>query len=263
MLGKKKISLSRIILNNINSLPLESPFGDTSMPTPKQKRKAFFKKLKQYKQEQLNREMILLPNKTQGDVPSQPKLKSFPNDTDKIKDLLGNIVKIPKSQLDQFMALFKQSSADISSTFLEQIAPVLLSFEDAMNYSTVALRDGLSYDGEIDLEILPMLEWVTRLTVLEVYINKLPISDTTKMLFLRLCAIKAVDKAFLTKNISGITTNVDNKVAGIVTSLGELERGEKNIKDTLNYLNRFKKTKVGPSTSLNTPTGIVQRKNRP
>jgi hypothetical protein len=195
-------------IRKLKSLPLESPFGVIDDPPP-------------YKSKKKQKETIYIPEKTSSDVPKAAKLGRLPKEVEKIQGKIDNLVKVPKEQLDQFMQVYTDSSKGIANDFLTRIAPVFLSFEDAMSYSTVALRDCLSYDGEIDLEILPLLEWAARISVLATFLDKLGLPYVYKKRFMQLSIAKAVEKAFLTKNsMLGTTVGISaqNRVAGIVNT---------------------------------------------
>ena len=169
------------------------------------------------------KEKILLPESViAGSTPVKAKLTPMPKEIANMKDQLGNIIKVPEELLDTFMQVYKDSSTEISKDFLSKIAPVYLAFDDAMSFSTVAMRDGLSFDTEIDLEIVPLLEWVTRLAALEKFLTMMPISKELKDKFMSLSTFKAVEKCFQ-KKFGGFekdAVSTDNKVAGIVTSIG-------------------------------------------
>jgi hypothetical protein len=213
---------------------IESPFGDVQVEDlirlPKSARKKAIVKAKLIKlanKKKEKSEVVYLPEKITSDTPKRSKLTRLPKEAENIKSKLDNIIKVPKDQLDTFMKSFNTSSKFISSEFLKNIAPVFLSFEDAMNYSTVALRDGLSYDGEIDLELMPILEWAARLATLDVFMSKLKMTESLKTRFLNLCVNRIVEKAFTIKYTPSYSVRgSDTKIAGIVKSLDTTKRNK-------------------------------------
>lgn len=238
-------------LKKLDRLPKESPFGDVDIEERPKKKK--------------RKEVILFPEKNNLDSPKKSKLKKATKEVEKMQDKLSNIIKVPKEQLDNFMSIYNKSSSSLSSEFLSSIAPVFLSFEDAMNYSTVALRDGLSYDGEIDLELMPLLEWAARLNTFELYLKQLTsLSEDTKSRLIRLSTSRAVEKAFSSRpNLTGYG-NTSNKVAGIVTSLGTTEK-ERKANSALKTVLKLRK-KSDALKKENIPiAGVVRTKghNRP
>ena len=284
--GKKNVDAVKTIKEVIKAtdkLPVESPFGDTSSNTrldevegnteiiSKVKR---LMKLKGYDEETAikyvmkklrkdgaTKEVILIPEKTLSDVPKKSKLGKLPREAEKIKGKISNIVKIHQKQLDSFMKKFNQSSSSMSSQFLETIAPAFLAHEDAMNYVTVALRDGLSYDGEIDLEILPMLEWAARISYLAVFLENINMPEDVKNRYLRLSTSRAVEKAFTTKHSPYTKINgADGKVAGIVTSISD---DSKKVKNSLELVKKLQDKAKGVKVSQNdnSPLGAVKTKN--
>jgi hypothetical protein len=277
MVKKKKLKL-KDIKAHLESLPPEKPFGETDLDEemsrpPRRKRVkdpdaedlAFFPepttKKKKKKKVIAPKEVIMFPEKTNSETPKKSKLSKATKEIEKMQGKLSNLVKVPKEQLDTFMEVFTKASTDISGEFLRSIAPVFLSYEDAMNYSTVALRDGLSYDGEIDMEIIPLLEWSVRLNTLEVFLSKLTsMTEETRLRIIRFATIRAMDKAFNVKNTGLGMPNTHNKVAGIVTTRDK-ETPNKNLKalETVKRLNRIAKLAKEKNTPAGMP-GAVQRK---
>jgi hypothetical protein len=239
-------------LKKLETLPMYKPFGDTEVDTVS---------AKDLKKKKKSREVILFPEKTNLDAPKKSKLKTATKEISSMQDKLTNIVRVPTEQLDTFMNSYNMSSSRVSKEFLGTIAPAFLAFEDAMNYSTVALRDGLSYDGEIDLEILPLLEWATRLNTFEVFLENLTsLSITTKKRILRVATIKAIEKAFTTKTSSSMLYGANNnKVAGIVTSLDE-ERQVK-VKQAMDSVSKLKKLSDGVKNN-SSGIGTLLKKRR-
>lgn len=258
MVGKRKLK-TKIAdeVKLLNTIPIESPFGDTTLTSVRDKKK---------KKKKIVREVIMFPEKQNSDSPKKSKLNKAPKEVTKMQSKLTNIIKVPKKQLDTFMEKYDSSSKDISSEFLATIAPAFLAFEDAMNYSTVALRDGLSYDGEIDLELSPLLEWSARLNTLELFLKTLTsLSTATKDRIVRYATIKAVDKAFNTRS-NPMGNTVGNKVAGIVTTLANPD--EKKIKKSLELVNkvqdaaRLSKNSAKLSPNAGTIPGVLKKRAR-
>ena len=258
----KKLKLKAKIqkeVSNLNSQPVESPFGLTEDdPLPKVKQQQPVRKKKKKKP----REVIMFPEKTSSDSPRKSKLKHAPKEIEKMQEQLSNIVKVPKEQLDTFMDSYNASSKNISTIFLKSIAPQFLAFEDAMNYSTVALRDGLSYDGEIDLELLPLLEWSTRLNTLEIFLSTLKsMSKGTKDRIIRYSTIKAIEKVFNSKqSFNQSMSATHNKVAGIVTSLETKDTTK--VKSAVDLINNLKQS-ANKAKDAHTPGVVAKKKQRP
>jgi len=262
MLSKKKKKL-KDILDTEFPLSKESPFGMTeeefNPKIPKKKLKVL-RMLYKLQEKKNKKEVVMLPDKTTSDSPKVNKLKALPKDAEVIQKDLSNLVKIPKKQLDNFMEIYAKSSKKLSSEFLERIAPVFLSYEDAMNYSTVALRDGLSYDGTIDFELIPLLEWATRIATLEIFLENLKMPKETKDRFINLTILKAIDKAFSMKSVNPfVPSSVDNKVAGIVTPLGEIDR--KNLENLKKLADLSKRVKHN-YTDTRPVAGVMKKKSK-
>jgi hypothetical protein len=295
MVKKKKPKISDAV-DALNSQAVESPFGildDEYEPTVRKKVRAidklkakqnakraavekedmsFFEGLdanpvlpKKKKKKKRTREVIMFPEKQNFDSPKKSKLNKASREIEAMQGKLSNIVKVPKEQLDTFMQVYNDSSKNISTEFLASIAPTFLAFEDSMNYSTVALRDGLSYDGEIDMELAPLLEWATRLNVLELFLTQLTsLSEETKTRIVRLATMRAVEKAFMSKGPAGGLTGTHNKVAGIVTQLTSGAEKTKTRK-ALETVQKLKQSadRVKNSGQFTHPTpGVILKKKR-
>jgi hypothetical protein len=282
MVKPRQIKISDAV-ESLNAQPIESPFGDTSLESrmnlrPKKKspldllkEKRLLNitelpveetppKKKKKKRLDVAREVIMFPEKTNSESPKRSKLNKASKEVSAMQDKLTNIIKVPKEQLDTFMEVYNNSSKGISTQFLASIAPVFLAYEDAMNYSTVALRDGLSYDGEIDLELAPLLEWAARIATLEVYLNALTaMSDETKSRFLRLAVSRSVEKAFATKGGPAGLTGTHNKVAGIVTTLQPGSNAKNKVKKAIETVNSLKRVSETVKTEV---PGVVRKRYR-
>jgi hypothetical protein len=177
MVKKKQFKISDAVAS-LNAQAVESPFGivDAESPVRRKMKKRPIDKMKKLllvdekpvvrkkkitaevltavskkKKKKKIREVIMFPEKQNFDAPKKSKLNKASKEIEKMQGKLSNIIKVPKEQLDTFMEVYNSSSKNIATEFLASIAPTFLAFEDSMNYSTVALRDGLSYDGEIDM----------------------------------------------------------------------------------------------------------------
>jgi hypothetical protein len=169
------------------------------------------------------KERIMMSNPTLGGVPLKAALTELPNEVERLTSKISNIVEVPEEQINTFIENYTTSTKNGTQFFMERVAPVFLSFEEAMSISSIAMRDGLSLDNEVDLEISPLLEWTARLSTLEHFLNQFPLSEPLRNQFMRLCVSRAVDKCFthnkFKNSLLDSTANVDNRVAGIMTSL--------------------------------------------
>lgn len=211
---------------------------------------------------------LLLPDSSYSDSPKKAKLSKPSKEVSKISEL-ANLVRVPEEQLDTFMNKYEGTTAKVAGSFLADIAPVFLAFENAMSYSTVAMRDGLSFDNEIDLEIMPLLEWSTRICTFELFLKELPLSEAYRELLLKNVIFKAVDRCFSEKKkpLLGYADS-DNRVAGVVTSMNK-EKAEKAIQGLKDLANKastrygtIAPKKIVRETTVQTLPGSIKRKDR-
>jgi hypothetical protein len=216
---------------------------------------------------------VMLPESESKDNPKKARLVK-PNREIPGIDKMANVIKVPEEQLDSFMERYESATSKVSSEFLSSVAPVFLAFENAMSYSTVAMRDGLSFDNEIDLEIMPLLEWSTRICTLEIFLKELPLDEVYRDRIIRNVILRAVEKCFGEKR-KGLMGHADteNRVAGIVTSMNK-EKADKAIqglKDLAHKVNtryapqsQHAKRQRRQSTVEQTtvPTGSVRTKGK-
>lgn len=215
----------------------ESPFGLTEESTPARSKKKKRKPTKEVvdkksapkttaKKKKIKKH-IYIPEPEPLDSydykPKRSKLRAPGKRLKKALEDVENVVEIPKEQLDVFMNTLTSSSTDMAKLFLEQIAPVLLSFEQAMQYSSIALKEGLSYPNTIQLDLEPMIEWGAKLAFLNEFLLRLPLKPYYRRKYMEMTMVMAVQAAFKQRPDGGSGfANLEGKV-GMVTSMSGLK----------------------------------------
>lgn len=151
------------------------------------------------------------------------------------EDLLKNIIRATEGRTDQ-----------LSELMLQSITPSVLAFDAASSYTQAVLAKGLKIETEVDRSLAEVVQSISRLDVINFFVQKLNISPELRTRVLEKYADGLTEQALLKMAKDDKAANMSNTIRELDAVL--VKRSERQAQDRENASR--KNARRGP-----TPTG--------